>query len=133
MSDDRTDDNGLDAWFDAARRDAPEVPDALLRRVLDDARAVQRERVRTWPGPVASWRAALARAMAALGGVPAATGLAAAAMAGLWLGAWPPAALQTLGAGLLDGTAADTAYAIELMPGAEFDAPPPGDEEISDV
>ena len=133
MSDDTHDEEQLQAWFDAARRQPPEVPEALMRRVLADARAVQAT-APPRPGPLARARAGLARATAALGGRPAVAGLAAAGLAGVWLGIYPPAVLQTLGGGLLNGAARpDARYSVDLVPGGEFDAPAPAGEEVNDV
>ena len=101
----RAGDDALAAFFDAARRDAPlPAPDLMVR--------LQVEALREQPVPVlrrtrASWRDTLR----ALGGWPSATGLAAAACVGLWIGANPPDAVLTL----LDGT--DTVQALDPLSG----------------
>ncbi|WP_296765224.1 hypothetical protein [Sediminimonas sp.] len=134
MTDDNRENTELDAWFDAARQQAPAPPEALMRRVLADADAVQAATARARPGLVTRARASLARGLATLGGTPAMAGLATAAVVGMWLGAWPPAALESLGPQLFDGTAAPGAtYTVDLMPGAEFTAPDGGGEDVNDV
>ena len=90
-------DNGmdahLDALFDQARATPPQVPQALVARVLADAQAVQ-------PQPAGQgWRALLK----ALGGAPGLGGLITASCMGFWLGVAPPAALPDLAGYLIDG------------------------------
>lgn len=79
----------LDALFEAARSEAPRPGDGLMARVLADAAEWQ-------PAPGASspaapresrgWRSLLP----ALGGWQGVSGLAAAALAGVWIGAASP-------------------------------------------
>ncbi len=107
----------LDALFQAARDAPPTPPDALLSRVLEDAIAVGNVPVaprvlRTEPTP---WRDFLR----AVGGWPAMAGLTSAAVAGLWLGVAPPAALPGVAnayLGLEDGS-----YLVDAAPGFGFD------------
>ena len=92
----------LDALLaDAAKTRA--VPQALTRRVLADAEAVQ-PRSRQPEGP-----RGLRKAWAALGGWPAACGLAAATCAGFWIGVSPPLFLPDAG-GLVLGTSEAFTY-----------------------
>lgn len=114
---DRTD--PLETFFEAARA-APAEPDAaLMARVLADAGRVQAERraaavtrpLRAVPG----WRATLAEA---IGGWPAMAGLAAAMVAGIWIGVSPPAALAGIAQTVLGG--ASDAYLVDLDPAATF-------------
>lgn len=89
-------DEALDALLAEARALRP-VPSAdLMARLLADA---ERARPRPRPRPAAAPRRARGPWrdwIAALGGWPAMGGLAAAAAAGVWIGAAPPAALTTL-------------------------------------
>jgi hypothetical protein len=78
----------LEAWFEAARGEGPEPSDALMARVLADAEALQ---PRSAPPPRSD--GAWAEVWRLLGGWPAAAGLAAAGVAGLWIGAAPPEVL----------------------------------------
>lgn len=101
----------LDAFFTAARAAEPPVPAALLARVLDDAAAVQPRpapvpaRVQPRPG----WAALL---LSALGGRGAVAGLAAAGLAGVWIGFAQPV---DLGLGLGTGLGLD--QTVTLYPG----------------
>lgn len=121
MADKDISDPFLDALFDEAR-DADTASPDLMARVLADAEAVQdaamAAAVEAAP-KVPVWRAVLD----AIGGWPAAAGLATAGLAGVWIGVTPPDVLSyevamVLGtdttldvfglgdtAGLFDGTA----------------------------
>lgn len=115
MTKDHDDIRTLDDVFRAAR-DAPMEPSPeLLARVLADAEAVGAalRPVRNQAGPPRADR--LRDVFRALGGWPAMTGLAAATVAGIWIGLSPPAGLQ---AGL---SAPDAAYIVDLAPGAVVD------------
>ncbi|MCC1492180.1 dihydroorotate dehydrogenase [Cognatishimia sp. F0-27] len=81
---------GLDALLAEARATPPEPARDLLARIEADGAAVQAERrnrdaVRSQPP---WWRGMLE----ALGGAPSLAGLAAASVAGLWIGIAPPEA-----------------------------------------
>ena len=98
--------DGLEAHFDAARRQAATPSDDLMRRVLSDALQAQAEmagpQARTRPR--AGW---VRQVFGALGGWPAVAGLSTAAVAGVWLGVAPPAGLDEVAQGILgDGSAA---------------------------
>ncbi len=84
----------LDDWFAAARADAPRASDALLARIGADAAAEAGQRER---GPHRAPRAGFGAVLAALGGRPAALGLAAAALAGVAIGVAVPASIPLLG------------------------------------
>lgn len=102
---DRITDRELDALFDVARagRDAPQPTPDFMARVLADALAEQaRFTAPVGPARVPRWR----QFLAAIGGWPAMGGLVTAAVAGLWLGISPPAALSDLGLAALTGTGA---------------------------
>jgi len=124
---------GLEAYFDAARKHAPPPSDVLMARVLDDALAAQARSAAPLPERVAPMndRSVFARVMAALGGWPAGASLAASALVGAWLGAYPPAALSILSAEMLTG--AQQSYVVDLMPGFEIGEGPSGEEGLNDV
>ncbi|MEW9919426.1 hypothetical protein AB2B41_07420 [Marimonas sp. MJW-29] len=85
----------LEALFEVARARPPEVPGALMARVLADAGALQpKARAAGWRG----W-------IAALGGMPALGGLVTATCVGFWLGVAPPEGLPDLAAAVLGGDA----------------------------
>ena len=99
---------GLDALFAAARAAEPPVPDALLARVLADAaQHVPRPAPRSAPRR-RSW---LAGVLDMLGGRGAMAGLAAAGMAGIFIGFVQPVDL-----GLALNASAAGAQAVELYP-----------------
>ncbi|MBT8411624.1 MAG: hypothetical protein KJP02_07495 [Octadecabacter sp.] len=91
MTNDR-DTDMLDTAFAAARSDAPAPSDDFLNRIMMDADAVLHDAVVTQTRPAVrpSWREML---FDAIGGWPSLGGLAAATVAGLWIGVSPPAAL----------------------------------------
>lgn len=85
---------GLDAFFDAARRDVPPVPADLTDRILADAFDVQAE----LSGQVLYRSASTSNGFWAqlselLGGWYGMGGLAAACAAGVWLGFAPPSGI----------------------------------------
>lgn len=93
-------DDMLDDLFAEARVVSPEVSDDLMTRVLADAAASQRIEP---PRPEVQG-GAWGRLLDMIGGWPAASGLAAATIAGVWIGIAPPAAVEELTAGLLGDT-----------------------------
>ena len=111
MTKDHDDIQALDDVFRAARAAPLEPSPELLGRVLQDAEAV--EVARNQAGSPRAYR--LRELFRALGGWPAMTGLAAATVAGIWIGLSPPAGLE---AGL---SAPDAAYIVDLAPGAVVD------------
>ncbi len=83
-----TDDNDLDLFFAAARATRPAPTDALMARVVADAEAARAPRGRVPSAPAAPrWRARLATFFGTGG---AFAGLAAASVAGFWIGAVQP-------------------------------------------
>jgi hypothetical protein len=109
---DKDDMPGLEVFFDAARAHAAEPSVALMTRIDEDAQAVA-ARAQT-PAPQRLRRASLSTQLyRLLGGWPAVTGLATAAMAGVWLGI-------SLPEGLLD-SASESAYLIDVAPELAFD------------
>jgi hypothetical protein len=89
---DPIDDAALEALFDEVRGETPVVSDDLMARILSDAEhalpstPVESEEV---PG---FW----AQIFGGIGGWPAISGLAAATVAGVWIGVAPPDGLNTL-------------------------------------
>ena len=73
------DDRGLDAFFDAARDDAPMPSGDFMARI--EAQALD-----ALPRPAPAAPGVLRQLLQALGGWPGAAGLAAACAAGLWFG-----------------------------------------------
>ena len=83
----------LDDLFAQARSVAPEPSDALLARVLADA---------VPPAPARQQEPSLwSRLLDAVGGWPAVSGLAAATVAGIWIGIAPPTSVQDLTSSLM--------------------------------
>ena len=95
-------DDELERFFEAGRAAAPAPSEALLERVLAEAQAQQAPRAQTPARPAAA-RGAWAGLLAALGGWPAVTALAAVAVAGIWLGYASPGELDGLTAALWPG------------------------------
>lgn len=85
------DDQGLETLFAAERVAPPEVPDALMARVLLDAAALQNV-------PRAGM---FARLWAGLGGAPGMGGLVTATCVGFWLGVAPPEVFPDLAGAML--------------------------------
>jgi len=92
-------DGELELFFEAGRGAAPAPSEALLERVLADARAQQPGRAPSPRRPAAA-RGALAGLLAALGGWPAVAGLASVTVAGIWLGYAAPGGLDGVTAAL---------------------------------
>lgn len=99
---DMRDENMLEQMFAEARADAPPASDAFLARIMADAEAEQARILAPQPPerrPVLqAFVAALAGGWAGLGG------LAAASLAGLWIGLAPPDLIQNLAPGLYGDT-----------------------------
>lgn len=85
-----SDDKKLDALFGEVRSDPVEPSSDIMARVLADAAAMQ---------PVAAAQSVAknplgSRILSAIGGWPALSGVAAAGVAGLWIGLVPPDAVD---------------------------------------
>ena len=91
-------DDMLDDIFAQARDEMPVPSDALMARVLGDAASVQ-SAARALP--TVAKQGLWARAMDAIGGWPALSGLAAATVAGVWIGVAPPASVSAITASLV--------------------------------
>lgn len=85
MTDKDMNDAALEALFEHARAAPPQVPQALMARVLADAQQAQ---VTPRSGLLGWWRA--------LGGAPGLGGLVTATCVGFWLGVAPPAGMPDL-------------------------------------
>ena len=105
-------DDDLDDLFAQARSKVAQPSAALMARILADAAAMQPR------PPVLRVRArfGLAALVAALGGAGAMAGLATAAVAGLWIGLAPPAAVDDLAATLWASADGDS---VDLFPDLE--------------
>lgn len=117
MAEKECENNILDEYFKVARHRPPTPPNALMARVLADAVAAQdaSERPRGARAPSRPWRDFLR----VVGGWPAMAGLASAAVAGLWLGIAPPAALPDAANAYLG--LGDAGYLVDAPPGFGFD------------
>lgn len=110
----------LDALFAELRNHpAPEMSETLSARILGDADRLQPTAPPVTPVAKQGW---LAGMVSALGGWPSMGGLAAAGVAGLWIGMAPPAALsdlsaQVIGEDLSVTLYSDAAYGIAGMDG----------------
>lgn len=104
-------DDMLDDLFAQARSVNPVPSDALLTRVIADADAAQPRRAAVSvarPG-------ILARILEAIGGWPAASGLAAATVAGIWVGVAPPASVQDITAAMMGDELSISLFATDLI------------------
>ncbi|MGH1368663.1 MAG: hypothetical protein ACRBCL_08595 [Maritimibacter sp.] len=113
-NEDRLTDDALDAFFAAAKSDAPTPSDALMTAIMQDAiRAAEGfEAVKTAParGPKMGLWATL---MAVLGGWPAVAGMATATVAGVWIGAAAPQGVSSFAGGVLMPVASASASGEE--------------------
>jgi len=101
MADKSMTEHDLDALLAAAAKDAAQAPSGdLMARVLADAEAMQPQAASLAPAPR---RGVLAGIVSALGGWPSLGGLAAATVAGVWIGfSATPVILPDGLAGLVD-------------------------------
>lgn len=90
--------NDLDDFFAAARTSELAPSGDLMARVLADAAAMQPEAAGIATAPKQS---AWAGFMDMIGGWPALSGVAAAGVAGIWLGVSPPMSLEQLTSDML--------------------------------
>lgn len=112
-------DQDLEALFEAVRNEPADASPDLLARVLADAYDQQDARTASaGDAPAAAPPRGLpGRLLEMIGGWPAAAGLSAAVMAGLWIGYNPPEMLDDLTLAFLDG-----GYGAELSIGAQMPA-----------
>ncbi len=97
----------LDDLFAQARSVQPTPSDALTARVLADADAVQPKMTASSRPKAPLW----AQMMDAIGGWPAVSGLAAATVAGIWIGVSPPSTVSDLTASWIGDE-----VSVELFP-----------------
>lgn len=100
----------LDALFTAATSATPAPSDALMARVLADAQGLQPDA----PGFAVATPAPKVSFWDIFGGWPAFSGVAAAGVAGLWLGVASPAGIEDLASDVFG-----TTEAVSFVP--EFD------------
>ena len=110
--DDKRQEAALGAFFDAARDSAPEASADLLARVLDGAEAEQARIAARREVPAPPRAGLWARIRQGLGGYPAVAGLAAAGVAGVWIGLALPEVL-------IDGVGGD--YLVDVAPDLALD------------
>lgn len=108
----------LDAYFAAGRDAAPSPSADLTARVLADAAAVSGARA----APLAAARPGFGALLRLIGGWRGATGLGAAAMAGLVLGFVQPDGVPVLGEALFAETDSWEALGFGFGSGTGFDA-----------
>lgn len=104
------DDTELDGLFTAARHRTPAPSPDLIARIIAQAEAVAAPAVPTPTRP-----GVIARLLDAIGGWPAAAGLATATVAGLAIGLGSPDTLDTLSGGYL-ATAGNSYQLEDLLP-----------------
>lgn len=108
------DDTRIDALLRDVAATRPKVPDALMAAVLRDA-----ARVQPAPLPRAQPRPGLWQTiMDLVGGWPALGGLAAAGVAGVWLGIAPPVALEGAAAAALGLSQSVDLIGVDPLDGA---------------
>ncbi len=99
----------LDALFGAARRQGADPSADLLARIVADAEdRASAQAGAAIPDPAPGW---IGRLLSAIGGWPAAAGLAAAGVTGLTIGILAPSTLETLSGGYL----AASGYQLENL------------------
>jgi len=113
-------DDMLDDFFAAARAGAGAPSDDLTSRILADAQTVQENFA---PAIITKTPSLWTQLMDAVGGWPALSSLAAATVAGIWIGVAPPNSVQDLTAGLLGDEVSIglMSTSLELQTGAFFD------------
>lgn len=115
MTDDNKHIDGLEAYFSAARANAPAPSATLLERIAQEALAVQSPE----PVPVAPRPGWLSQLWQSLGGWPAFGGLATATVAGVWIGVNPPNTLALAAESYLGTESAG--YFVDLSSEGAFD------------
>lgn len=117
MTDDKTQPDGLDAFFSAARSTAPAASAGLLERITQDALAEQRRTASL----IASGPGWLSQIWQGLGGWPALGGLTTATLAGVWIGVNPPSTVAFVTETYLGTESAG--YVVDLSAEEVFDLP----------
>jgi hypothetical protein len=111
-----TDDKMLDAAFTQARTPDVTASDALMDRIMMDADSVLAQAAPVIARPKQSSGAML---LDVIGGWPTFSGLAAATVAGLWIGVAPPDALSDFSAGIWGGTIEVPLFESDVFAGLE--------------
>lgn len=123
---DQAEDGFLDAVLDEARgAGALPLSEGLSARLMADALAWQPRAA----APVPWWQR-MRQALAEVGGLPGVAGVAAAGVAGIWIGVAPPASADGLVAGLGMGQGLGQGLGLSALIDGEasvFDAGMPGD------
>ena len=114
-------DQELEAFFSALRDEPVRASPDLLARIVADAYDAQDALVASMTGPTVTQAAPardgwLGRLLGAIGGWPAAAGLATVVMAGLWIGYNPPVALDGFALAFLDSSYDDGLSIGAAMP-----------------
>ena len=104
-------DDRLDDLFTQARATTPVPSNDLMARVLADADAMQPQKPAGASAPMGLW----ARMLDAVGGWPAMGGLAAATVAGIWVGVAPPASVEDLTASLIGDEVSVSLFSTEFL------------------
>lgn len=107
-------DDPLDDLFAQARAVPTPVPAGLIDRVLADAASVQAS-MAPEQEPLAQNIGLWPRFMAMIGGWPAVGGLAAATVAGIWIGVAPPASVEDFTADLAGDTVSISLFSDALI------------------
>ena len=117
MTNKKSDDKLLEAMFAQARTPDLTPSEGLLDRIMMDADSVLAEAA---PAVATRPRQGLgAMLLDIIGGWPSFSGLAAATVAGLWIGIAPPAAISDLSSGLWGDTIEVPLMETELFAGLE--------------
>jgi len=106
-------DDMLEDILAQARGLTPTPSRDLMARVMADADALQPAPA---PAAVSAGRLGIwARMMDAIGGWPAVSGLAAATIAGIWVGVAPPSSVEDLAASMVGDEVSISLFSTELM------------------
>ena len=104
-------DDMLDELFAQAREETPSPSDSLMARVLADAAAVQPTADAVQLEQPGVWT----RLLDMIGGWPAVSSLAAATVAGIWVGVAPPSSVEDLTATLIGDEVSISLFSTDLM------------------
>jgi hypothetical protein len=108
---DRITDTQLEALFAETRQEQAAPSDDLMSRILADAVSAQSPIVSAPPKTETFWSVFSAM----IGGWPAASGLAAATVAGIWIGVAPPQGLSDVASTLTGGS-----FTVDILPDADI-------------
>lgn len=103
----------LDDLFARTRGIEPVPSNDLMARVIADADAVQPAQALAPAAGAGLW----ARMLDAIGGWPAVSGLAAATVAGIWVGVAPPSGVEDLTAAMIGDEVSISLFSADLMLG----------------